>query len=138
MIKSSIIHPELLSVLAKCGHKTQILIADSNFSFVTNSNPRTEIIYLNFAPDMLNAVDVLNSITKLINVEASTMMAWPDDFENTIHAEYENLLPQGTPMSFQQREDFYQSVKSPNTLLIIATGESRRFANLLLTVGVVK
>ncbi|MPW37152.1 RbsD/FucU transporter [Vibrio sp. B1Z05] len=138
MIKSSIIHPELLSILARCGHKTQILIADSNHSFVINSNPRSEIIYLNFAPDMLNATDVLNGVIQLINVESTSMMAWPDDFDNTIHSEYVRILPQGTEMKFQEREDFYSTAKSPNTLLVIATGETRRFANLMLTVGAVK
>ncbi|MBT8152684.1 hypothetical protein KMP13_01970 [Epibacterium ulvae] len=29
----------------------------------------------------------------------------------------------------------YDWLKSPDTLLVIATGETRRFANLLLTVG---
>jgi L-fucose mutarotase len=34
--------------------------------------------------------------------------------------------------------EFYQEAKSPDTALVIATGEQRRFANLLLTIGVVK
>ncbi|GAD80351.1 RbsD/FucU family protein [Vibrio ezurae] len=138
MIKTNITHPELLSALAKCGHKAKILIADGNFSFVTNSNPKAEIIYLNFAPDMLNAIDVLKGVTELINVEAAEMMTWPDDFENTIYDEYVNILPEGTPISHQPRKPFYDQIKSTDTFLVIATGEKRRFANLLLTVGVVK
>jgi L-fucose mutarotase len=37
-----------------------------------------------------------------------------------------------------ERFAFYDAVCSPWTSLVIATGESRRFANLLLTIGVVR
>lgn len=135
MIKSDIIHPQLLSTLAKAGHKARILIADANYSCVTNANPAAEIIYLNFAPNMIPSTTVLEGVSKLINIEQGTMMAWPDDFDNTIHQSYRDILPDETPMDYVQRGDFYGAVKSPDTLLVIATGEVRRFANILLTVG---
>jgi L-fucose mutarotase len=135
MLKTQIIHPELLGALARCGHKAKILIADSNYSFVTNSSPSAEIVYLNFAPGMIASTDILLGISQLIAIESATMMAWPDDFENTIYDEYNAMLPSGTPMVLVEREVFYSTVKSPDTLLVIATGETRRFANLLLTVG---
>ena len=37
-----------------------------------------------------------------------------------------------------ERWAFYEKIKDPATTLIIQTGEQRRFANLILTVGVVK
>lgn len=135
LLKTDIIHPQLLSVLAKAGHKAQILIADANYSFVTNANPAAEIIYLNFAPNMIPSTDVLAGVSKLINVEQATMMAWPDNFDNTIHKSYVDILPDETPMAYVERADFYAAVRSTDTLLVIATGETRRFANLLLTVG---
>jgi L-fucose mutarotase len=111
------------------------LIADSNYSFVTNSGRDAQIIYLNFAPNMIPSTTVLDGVSQMINVEQATMMAWPDDFENTIHQEYLDILPPETPMQYAERADFYAAVKSPDTLLVIATGETRRFANILLTVG---
>ena len=135
MLKTDIIHPPLLSALAKAGHKAQILIADANYSFVTNSNPQADIVYLNFAANMIPSTDVLRGVSKMISIEQATMMAWPDDFENTIHQSYVDILPEATPMAYVERADFYAAVKSPDTLLVIATGETRRFANLLLTVG---
>lgn len=135
MIKSDIIHPELLSVLAQCGHKTQILIADSNYSFVTNSAKDAKIIYLNFTKGMVAAPDILSQLIKLINIEHASMMIWPQDFENTIKNEYQEILGNDIPFTFLERQAFYNNVKSPDTLLVIATGETRRFANLLLTVA---
>ena len=38
-------------------------------------------------------------------------------------------------MEFLSREEFYASVKSPHMLLVIASGETLRFANILLTIG---
>lgn len=135
MLKTKVIHPELLATLAKCGHKAKVLIADSNYSFVTNSSPSAEVVYLNFTPGMIPSVDILEGVSQLINIESATMMAWPDEFDNTIYCEYLQLLPQGTDIDLVDREAFYASVKSDDTLLVIATGETRRFANLLLTVG---
>ncbi len=135
MIKSDIIHPELIGILAKCGHKAQILIADANYSFVTNSNPQAKIIYLNFTKGLISSTDILHGVKQLINIEKATMMQWPEDFENTIKPDYAHLLGSDTPIELTNREDFYATVKSPDTLLVIASGETRRFANILLTVG---
>jgi L-fucose mutarotase len=137
MLKSSIIHPELLKYLGQCGHKTKIMIADSNYSFVTNSSANARIVYLNFAPGMLKSTDVLSGICEMINIESATMCACPDDFDNTIIEEYKTILSNNVPFDFLERYTFYDAVKSNDTLLVIATGEQRRFANLLLTVGVV-
>ncbi|CAM2987179.1 RbsD/FucU family protein [Vibrio rarus] len=136
MLKTKLLHPELLGLLGKCGHKTKVLIADSNYSFVTNSGPNANIIYLNFMPGMVPGVDVLKGVSEMINVESAEMMAWPDDFDNTIHKEYQDVLTD-VPFAYLDRAGFYSAVKSDDTLIVIATGEQRRFANILLTVGAV-
>lgn len=137
MIKSAILHPQLLSTLAKCGHKAKILIADSNYSFVTNSSPGATVVYLNFAPGMIESPFILQKLLSYINVEEATIMSSPADFNNTIEQEYQRILPPDTDFSRLSREDFYTQAKSSDTLLVIATGETRRYANILLTVGVV-
>ena len=138
MIKSTILHPHLLSMLAKCGHKTKILIADSNYSFVTNSSPGATIVYLNVAPGMIASPFILEKLLSYINVEEAALMSSPEDFNNTIEQEYQRILPAGTVYSWLERDDFYTQAKSSDTLLVIATGETRRYANILLTVGVVR
>jgi len=55
-----------------------------------------------------------------------------------IHDEFRKLLPDGLELTEKKRYDYYSEVKSPETALVIATGEQRRFANLLLTIGVIK
>lgn len=135
MIKFDVIHPQILGTLARAGHKAQVLIADANYSFVTNSAPGAEIVYLNFVPGTIASAEILAGVCKLINVEQASMMAWPDDFENAVHKDYVGILPADTPMELVSRDEFYASARSADTLLVIASGETRRFANILLTVG---
>ena len=84
MIKAEILHPELLGTLAKCGHKTQILIADSNYAVLSNTNPKAKIIYLNFSRNLLQSDIILTKLLQCINVESAVMMEYPDSFNNTI------------------------------------------------------
>ena len=138
MIKSKIIHPELISTLAKCGHKTKILIADSNYSFVTNSSPKAIIIYLNLSPGIINATDILDALLTEINVESAILMDTPADFNPEIYQEYKDRLSSEVEFTSLERYAFYNTAKSDDLLLVIASGEKRRFANIILTVGAIK
>ncbi|MGZ9877175.1 RbsD/FucU family protein [Raoultella ornithinolytica] len=135
MIKTEIIHPDLLQALAQCGHKANILIADANYSFLTNSSPRARIIYLNFSQGLISSVVILQKMLGYINIEKAVLMSCPDDFDNTIAREYRTLLAESTAVEYVTREAFYALAKSSDTLLVVASGETRRFANILLTVG---
>lgn len=135
MIKLDIIHPDLLQTLALCGHKANILIADANYSFLTNSAPQARIIYLNFSPGLISSVLILKKILGYINVEKATLMSSPVEFDNTIEREYRDILSEIATFDYVERNDFYALSKSSDTMLVIASGETRRFANILLTVG---
>ena len=138
MLKTPIIHPGLLAALGKCGHKGQILIADSNYAYSSNVNNNAEIVYLNLAPGLIDAQNVLKKVLECINVESATMMLAPVDFDNVTERSYREILGKEIPIDFLERYAFYDKVKSDATSLVIATGETRRFANIILTVGVVK
>ena len=89
-------------------------------------------------PGVASAIDVLKALVETIIVESAIVMVPPDGAPQPIHKEFCALLPAGIELRREQRYEFYESVKSPQTALVIATGEQRRFANLLLTIGVVK
>jgi hypothetical protein len=42
MIRSVLLHPQILKVLASAGHGSVVLIADGNFPFTTGANPAAE------------------------------------------------------------------------------------------------
>tara|TARA_R110002124_G_scaffold48339_1_gene142874 strand:- start:586 stop:801 length:216 start_codon:yes stop_codon:yes gene_type:complete len=64
-------------------------------------------------------------------------MEKPKEANAEIHTAYQALLGD-VSWEAMERWAFYDKIREPATTLIIQTGEQRRFANLILTVGVVK
>ncbi len=138
MIKYRLLHPQLLGVLGYAGHGNRILIADSNYRFVTGAPPNAEKVYLNFMPGQLSAIQVLTGLLDAVPIDTAYAMLMDDGQEPSIVSEFRAMLPQGTSLKVLERYKFYEQVESPQTILVIATGEQRLFANLLLEIGVVK
>ena len=59
MIRGHLIHPQILSALASAGHGSKVLISDGNYPHWTKRGANAEVVYLNLAPGMLSATDVL-------------------------------------------------------------------------------
>lgn len=138
MIHGPMIHPPLLRALAGAGHGAKILIADSNYPHETWANPRSSVVFLNLAPGLVNATDVLEVLKKTLPLEAAAIMIpSPEDgdIEVPIHEEFRAALP-GIEVSEISRWDFYPEAGSNDVAVVIATGEARIYANLLLTIGV--
>lgn len=138
MLKSTILHPELLYGLSLCGHGSKILIADANFPVITKTPATAKKIFLNIAPGLVDATTILKLLMEIIPIESAAIMTTPDLVEQPIHTVYKSLLTPAIPITGFKRMEFYQCAESKDTCLAIATGETRRFANLLLTVGVIK
>jgi L-fucose mutarotase len=137
MIRFQLQHPQILKALASAGHGSVVLIADGNYPFSTGANPAAERVYLNLAPGVLNVTDVLKVLTSVIPVEAAHAIVPDSGPEPPIFAEYRSLLPDDVELQTLTRFPFYEAAKSPNTALVIATGEQRTYACILLTIGVV-
>jgi L-fucose mutarotase len=87
---------------------------------------------------VLSVTGVLKVLLDAANFESAAVMVMETGQEAPIVTEFRSLLPAGTKLDLLGRQEFYQAVSSPKTTVIIATGEQRLYANLLLTVGVVK
>jgi L-fucose mutarotase len=64
-------------------------------------------------------------------------MQTADGSEPPVFGEFRLLLPDGIDIEPLERFAFYDAAGSPNVCLVIATGEQRIYANILLTIGVV-
>ncbi len=138
MINGPMIHPQLLRALAGAGHGAKVLIADSNYPHETWANPRSTVVFLNLAPGLINAMDVLEVLKKTISIEAAAIMLPAEEdgqIDIPIHEEFRAALP-GIEVSEIRRWDFYPEAGSVDVAVVIATGEARIYANLLLTIGV--
>lgn len=137
MLYTPIIHPELLAALARCGHGTSILIADGNYPHNTGVGPHTDRIALNVAPGLLSTDQVLRLLVDTIPVEAAQFMETAQGTASSAVEGYRDVLGTGVDLTGLERFAFYERAREDDVAVVIATGEQRQYANLLLTVGVI-
>lgn len=137
MIDAKLIHPQILDALGRAGHGATILIPDGNYPAATGAHPRAERVYLNLAPGIATVTDVLAAILSVTPIEAAHVMRRDDGEEPSIYADFRQLLGDGIDLRPLERFAFYAEAKKEDCCLVIATGEQRIFANILLTIGVV-
>ena len=136
MLRTQLIHPEILSALGAAGHGSIILVADGNYPFSTGAHPLAKRVYLNLAPGLLKVTDVLNILVPAIPLEKVTVMMPDTGKEPAIYQEFRQIITD-VPLTTTQRFPFYEIARSPDTALVIATGEQRTYACVLLTIGVI-
>jgi L-fucose mutarotase len=136
MLKLNLLHPEILQSLGSNGHGGKLLIADGNFPISTRTPVSCKKVFLNLAPGMLTVTDILRVIRDFIPVEKYLIMVPPDGAAQPIHAEFKNILGD-LPCEQFKRMEFYAAASSADVFLAIASGEKRRFGNIILEIGVV-
>jgi L-fucose mutarotase len=142
MLKSQLLHPQILAALARAGHGSKVLISDGNYPHWTRRGTNAEVVYLNLAPGQVLVTDVLKAILTVINIEKAEVMdprgALPQDppiwneFRQILHAAKADL-----DLVKIDRFGFYDAAGMPEVCLTVASGDQRIYANLLLTIGVV-
>ena len=137
MLKYQLLHPEILAALGGAGHGSKVLIADGNYPFATRAHPNARRVYLNLAPGLVTVTDVLRVLVGAIPIEMAQVMVPESGAEPSIFGEFHAILPDDLELHKLGRFEFYDAARDPDTALVIATGEQRIYANLLLTVGVV-
>ena len=138
MLKTSCLHPEIISVLARCGHGDQVLIADGNYPVESGSHAQTKKVYLGLTHGIPLVTDILQVLTSSIEIEKAEIMVPDDGKRLPIHEEFQRLIHSVPQLDALGRFEFYEAAKRECVKLIVASGDQRVYANLLLTVGVVK
>lgn len=140
MLKLRLLHPDILMALGSSGHGAKVLIADGNFPLSTRAPEHCKKVFLNLSADLLTVTDVLKVIKEYIPIETCVFMVPPDEIEHPIHKEFLEILGPDPDIVIkrERRFEFYREVKSENTCLAIATGDTRRFGNILIVIGNVK
>lgn len=145
MLKTSLLHPEILATVARGGHHSKILIADGNYPASSTLGPNAKLVSLQLMPNLPTVTQVLQAILSTVPIERANTMdyertgpyaltedppVWPL-FRQTIKAA-------GLPLDLEPIEKwaFYKAVTTPDHILTIQTADQQRFANLLLTIGV--
>lgn len=137
MLRTGLCHPEILHALGRAGHGSLVLLSDGNFPHDTAPHRSATRVYLNLRPGLISVVDALEAVMTAIPVESAAVMVPPDGKTPPVHTEFVALLGEDTPLEALDRHAFYEATADSNLALVIATGEQRIYANILLTVGVI-
>lgn len=147
MLKFPLIHPEILDALGRSGHLSTVLISDANYPHGTRTNPNARKVWANFAPGVVDGVTLLRLIVSAVPVEAVHLMepersgAYAMHTDPPIWQQYQSVLQTaGFSGNIQalQKPQFNEMARSDDLCLVIASGETGIFANVLLTIGVVR
>jgi L-fucose mutarotase len=134
-----VISPELLDALFRMGHGDEIVLADAFFPG-DSVNPRV------IRADGIRIPALLNGILRLINLDTYiphpvTMMAPVpgDSLDESVEKNYRAVIdrhwPQTPPIEHVERFAFYEQAKK--AYAVIMTGETVKYANIILKKGVI-
>ena len=145
MLKTQLLHPEILSIIARGGHHSRILIADGNYPASSTMGPNAKLVSLQLMPNVPTVTQVLSAILATVPIERANTM----DYERTgpyaltedppVWPQFRQAIKQaGLKIELEPIEkwEFYKAVNNGDHILTIQTADQQRFANLLLTIGV--
>ncbi|MEW1779932.1 RbsD/FucU family protein [Streptomyces sp. NPDC086777] len=136
MLLTELLHPGILQALAGAGHGARVLLADGHYPASTAVAARARTVHLNLAPGTLDVTTVLDVLLRALPVESAQVMVPPEgEPEPAAIAEYRSRLTP-VPVDALGRFAFYDAARSPDLALAVVTGDTRTYANLLLTIGV--
>ena len=147
MLTGRLLHPGILAALAGAGHGSLVLVTDANYPATTQRGPHAEVVHLNLAPGVVDAVTVVAALAAQAPIEEAFVMApatagpyaLADD--PPIWSRFTAALADaGSPVPLQrlERTAFYAAAATPDVALCVVTGETEVYANLLFRVGVVR
>ena len=138
MLKSQLLHPQILGALAGSGHGSKVLISDGNYPHWTRHGPNAQVVYLNLAPGQLLVTDVLKALLSAIPIEKAEVMDYARTGPNSLSAdppiwnEFRQILHDGTSdVELEKIERFHLQVlqapfdKAIQILTIIARSDMR-------------
>lgn len=146
MLETTLLHPDILRVLARAGHHSKVLVADGNYPALNKRGPGAELVSLQLSPGIPTVAQVLAAILGTVRIdEVHTMgidrtdpyaAATPGD--PPVWDEYRRILATaGSKVDLVPilKWDFYAAVASADHVLTIQTADRAPWANLLLTLG---
>lgn len=136
---SPFMSPDLLSALYRMGHGDELVIGDAHFpaeTFASNIIVRADGITV---PQLLDAILPLFELDKYVETQMFTMEAVPGDKLNPkVEASYKALANKHgyawAKMARLERFAFYERAK--NAFLIVQSGDTAIYANVILKKGV--
>ena len=129
MIKTGILNPQVLSLLARVRHTNALVIADRGFPFW----PQVETVDLSLVDDVPTVLQVLAAARANHNfVQAHMAREFQKHNTAAVREKFAKGL-QGIPTEFEPHIEFKKRV--PGAIGLIRTGDTIQYANLILISG---
>lgn len=148
MLKGKVLHPEILSAVASAGHLGKIVITDGNYPHNTRPNPRAKVVFANYTKGVVDAVTLLKLIVELVPVEKVEVMApertgpYAMQEDPPIWTDFRKVLAEESDFRGEltqlDKPAFNVVAGSEDVFLVIASAETQIFANIMITIGVVR
>ena len=132
MLKTTLLHPEILRICARAGHHAKILIADGNYPASTKRGASAEVVCLQLTPGVPTVAQVLSAILSVMPIDVVNTMGIPADDpyakfgEPPAWKEFRALAKEsGVADSVEpiSKWDFYKAVESPDHVLTIQSAD---------------
>ena len=135
---SPLFSPELLSTIYKMGHGDEIVLADAHFPGHSTNDLVIRADGL-LIEDLLDAILPLFALDSYVDDPVVMMACVPGDQPDpTVEAGYQAVIdkyaPNTPPITFIERYAFYE--RSSNAFAVVMTGDTRKYANIILKKGV--
>jgi D-ribose pyranase len=126
MLKSGILNPAVLSLLARVRHTNTLVIADRGFPFW----PQLETVDLSLVDDIPTVLQILDAIRP--NFVLGRIFAADEFRQNNGKTRQEALTSRltGIPLVFEPHVEFKKRV--PAAIGLIRTGDTIPYANLII------
>jgi L-fucose mutarotase len=135
---SPLFSPELLATIYRMGHGDEIVFADAHFPGHSINQQVIRADGLNIE-DLLDAVLPLFALDNYVDDPVVMMDCVPGDTSDPMVAKgYRAVIdaytPETPPIQFIERFAFYDRAKA--SFAIVMTGDTRKYANIILKKGV--
>jgi L-fucose mutarotase len=135
---SPLLSPQLLEVLCRMGHGDEVVLADAHFPGESLGVPVIRADGLRI-PDLLDAVLPLFELDGYVDAPVVMMDAVPGDRldpagEARYRAAVDRHAPRTPPLARIERFAFYERAR--RAFVIVMTGETAKYGNVLLKKGV--
>lgn len=127
MLKTGILNPALLSLLARVRHTNLLVISDRGFPFW----PQIETVDLSLVDDVPTVLQVLAAV-RANGVYGKAHMA--EEFKGANTAETRNAFESalsGIELSYEPHEAVFKK-RVPSAIGLIRTGDTTQYANMIL------
>jgi D-ribose pyranase len=126
MLKTGILNPNILALLARVRHTNTLVIADRGFPFW----PQIETVDISLVDGIPRVLDVLNAVRANYVIGHAWMAEEFHGANNaTTRMEFATAFD-GVPLTFEPHVEFKKRV--PHAIGLIRTGDTIQYANMII------